>query len=78
MLDARITREAFLERAQGLGAGPGAYAWLNERDPAEHGAGEFPKKYLPPARPPMGGVHAKLRRIANAGNAARAFDFGDR
>jgi acetamidase/formamidase len=40
---------------------------------------KFPKKYLPPARPPMGGVHAKLRRIAaNAGNAARAYDFGDR
>lgn len=38
---------------------------------------KFPKRYLPPVGPAMGGVHAKLRRIAtNAGTAARAFDFG--
>jgi acetamidase/formamidase len=38
---------------------------------------KFPKRYLPPSRPAMGGVHAKLRRIAaNAGSAGRAVDFG--
>ncbi len=38
---------------------------------------KFPKRYLPPGRPAMGGVHAKLRRIAaNLGAAARAYDFG--
>jgi acetamidase/formamidase len=37
---------------------------------------KFPKRYLAQARPAMGGVHAKLRRIA--ANAARAFDFGER
>jgi acetamidase/formamidase len=38
---------------------------------------KFPKRFLPPRRPPMGGVHGKLRRIAaNAGSAARAVDFG--
>jgi acetamidase/formamidase len=40
---------------------------------------KFPKKFLPPARPAMGGVHGKLRRMAaNAGAAARAVDFGER
>jgi acetamidase/formamidase len=40
---------------------------------------KFPKRFLPPGRAPMGGVHAKLRRIAaNAGSDARAFDFGNR
>ncbi len=40
---------------------------------------KFPKRFLPPGRPPLGGVHAKLRRMAaNAGADGRAFDFGDR
>jgi acetamidase/formamidase len=38
---------------------------------------KFPKRFLPPGRPALGGVHGKLRRIAaNAGSAARAHDFG--
>ncbi len=38
---------------------------------------KFPKRFLPPARPALGGVHDKLRRIAaNAGSAGRAVDFG--
>ncbi len=38
---------------------------------------KFPKRYLPPGRPVLGGVHAKLQRIAaRAGSAAAAFDFG--
>ena len=33
MLDAKLTREAFLAQAADLGAGSGGYDWLNEREP---------------------------------------------
>ncbi|GAC1312749.1 MAG: hypothetical protein NVSMB21_23630 [Vulcanimicrobiaceae bacterium] len=37
---------------------------------------KFPKRYLPERRPVMGGVHAKLRRMAaNFGTAARSVEF---